>query len=109
MRIVLERGARAVQKVSRHPEVDQENSTALESNNEILAAPLDGRHALPFELGRHLGRVVRTDEAGVVDGDALEASTYESRLELPADALDLRQLRHAASVVVPRTLGRMQP
>ena len=95
MRIVLERAARRVQEAPRHPEVDQENTTALEPNNQILAAPLDSRHALAFELGRHLGRFVRAHETGVVDDYALEAPVGERRLELPADALDLRQLRHA--------------
>jgi hypothetical protein len=79
-----------MEQAPRHPEVDQENSTALESNNQILAAPLDSRDSFPFELGSHLGRLVRTDKARVGDGHALEASADERRLELPADALDLR-------------------
>ena len=86
--------ARRMQKAPRHSEVDQENPTALEPNNQILAAPLDSGDTLPFELGRHLGRVVRTDEARVVDPHVIEAPTGERRLELLADALDLRQLRH---------------
>jgi hypothetical protein len=100
MRIVRERSVRRTQETSRHPEVDQENPTALESNNQILAAPLDCRDALPFQLGRHLGRLVRAHESRIVDPHALEAPSDERRLELPADGLDLRQLRHAASVVV---------
>src|SRR5579862_2609762 len=94
MRIVRERTARRMQQAPRHPEVDQENPTALEPNNQILAATLDRCHALAFELGRYLGRLVRTHEAQVVDDHALEAPADEHRLELPADALDLRQLRH---------------
>jgi hypothetical protein len=74
--------------------VDQENTIALESNNQILATALDSDGALAFELGRHLGRLVRTDEPRVVDGHALEAPTDERGLELPANALDFRQLRH---------------
>ena len=46
-----------VQKRPRHPEVNQENTTALEPNNQILAAPLQGCDALAGELGRHLGRI----------------------------------------------------
>jgi hypothetical protein len=76
--------------------VDQENPTACELNNQIFAAPLDGRNALPVQLGRHLGRLVRADEARVVDPHPLEATSHQYRLELPADALDLRQLGHAA-------------
>ena len=90
MRQILERVARAVQQVPRHPEVDQENSTALEPNNEILAAPLHGRDAFSLELRCHLHRVVGTDEARVVDGDAVEATTDERGFELPPNALDLR-------------------
>src|SRR3954471_15079727 len=91
-----------MQEASRHPEVDQENATALEPNNEILASPLDSRGALAFELGCHLGRLVRTDQSRIVDRHALQASADKRGLELPADALDLRQLRHRASVVARR-------
>ncbi len=89
-----------MQQAPRHPEVDQENATSLEPNNQILAATLDRCDALALELGRHLGRLVRTHEARIVDAHLLEAPTDEHRLELPPDALDLRQLRHAASLVV---------
>jgi hypothetical protein len=70
--------------------VNEENPTALETNNEILAAPLDGGDALSIELGRHLGGVVGTDKTRVFDSDAVEAATDERRLELSPDALDLR-------------------
>src|ERR1700751_5590593 len=103
--IVRERAALRTQEASRHPEVDQENTTALEANNQILATPLDRRDTFSLELGRHLGRVVRTHEACVVDGDALEAAAHEHRLELPTDALDLRQFRHPASVVLRLALA----
>src|SRR5689334_13732987 len=99
MRVVRERSARSAQEAPRHPEVDQENATALESNNQILAATVDSRDVFPFELGRHLGGLVRAHEARVVDGHPLEAPADERGLELPANALDLRQLRHTASVV----------
>src|ERR1700755_1387712 len=94
MRVVLERAAGRMQKASRHPEVDQENATALEPNNQILAAPPKLRDALALQLGRHLGRFIGTNEPGIVDSHVLEASADECGLELPADALDLRQLRH---------------
>src|SRR6266700_417221 len=99
MRVVRERLVRSAQKTSRHPEMDQENPTALEPNNQILAPSLDSSDALPFQLGRHLGRLVGTHEARVVDAHALEATTYQHGLELPADTFDLRQLRHGTSVV----------
>jgi hypothetical protein len=70
--------------------VAQENAAALESNDEILTAPSERSDAFPLELGRHRVGLVRTDETRVVDGDSLEATADERRLELPADALDLR-------------------
>jgi hypothetical protein len=100
MWIIRERSPRSAQETSRHPEVDQENPTALEPNNQILAAAFDRPDALTFELGRHLGRLVRAHESRIVDTHALETPPDECRLELRADGLDLRQLGHAASVVV---------
>jgi hypothetical protein len=83
-----------MQKAPRHPEVDQKNTTALEPDNQILAAPPDLCDALALKLGLHLGRLVGTDKPSVVDAHAVEAPADEYGLELPADALDLRQLRH---------------
>src|SRR4029079_6044414 len=107
MRIVRERPTRSAQEAPRHPEVDQENTTALEPKNQILAAALYGHDVFPFELGRHLGGLVRAHEARVVDAHPLEAPADERGLELPANALYLRQLRHIASVIVsPSATGR---
>jgi hypothetical protein len=90
VRQILERITCAVQQIPCHPEVDQENASALESNDEILAPPTERSDLFPFELGRHRVGLVRTDETRVVDGDAIEATADERRLELPANALDLR-------------------
>ncbi len=90
VRQILERAACAVQEIPCHPEVDQEHAIALEANDEILAPPLESRDAFPFELGGHRVGLVRTDETRVVDGDVIEATADEGRLELPANALDLR-------------------
>src|SRR5438067_2848484 len=89
---------RCVQHVPRHAEVDQEDATALEPDNQILAAPLDRGDSLARELGRHLGRVFRTRQPRVVDLDAREAAADEHRLEPPADRLDLGQLGHPANL-----------
>jgi hypothetical protein len=70
--------------------VDQENAAALEADDEILAAPVDRSDAFPLELGRHRLGLVRADETRVVDGDSIETTADERRLELPANALDLR-------------------
>ncbi len=82
-------------KAPRHPEVNQEHSTALEPKNQILAAALDGGDAFSLELGRDLQRIMWTGEAEVVDLDMVEAAPDELRLEPDADRLDLRQLGHA--------------
>ena len=80
--------------------MDQENATALEPNNQILAAPLERRDALARELGRHLGRILRTRQPRVVDLDVLEAASDEHRLEPAANRLDLGQLGHRSSLAM---------
>src|SRR2546430_17376601 len=97
MWVVRKRPLRSALEASRHPEVDQENTPALEPNNQILAAPLDGRDPLSFQLGRHLGRLVRAHEARVLDPHPLEAPPAKRALDPPPDALDPRQRRHAAN------------
>src|SRR3954470_1053706 len=93
---------RRVQKVPRHPEVDQENATALEPNNQILAAPLDRFDALADELGGDLGRVLRPRQSRVFDLHVLEAASDEHWLEPAANRLDLGQLGHRPSLAMPR-------
>src|SRR5712691_3523231 len=105
MRIVLERAASRVQEASRHPEVNQERTTAFEPHNQILAAPIERRYALAFELGRDLQRFVGPHEPVVVDLDALEGASDESRLEPESDAFDLGQLWHRSSLAVCRRGG----
>jgi len=75
--------------------VDQEYPTGLESNNQILAAPFDGLHRLPRELGRDLLRLERTGHPGVADVDPLEATPDQKGLEPSSDGLDLGELGHA--------------
>jgi hypothetical protein len=81
--------------------VDQENATALEPNNQILAASIDGCDALAVELGRHLGRLEWTHEPGVRDLHVVEAPSDKRGFELAADALDFWQLGHGTSVDRP--------
>src|SRR5512134_3862949 len=101
MRIVLGRSVSLVSQRPRHSEVNQEYPTGLESNNQILAAPLDGGDGLALELGRDLLRLGRARGAWVEDVDALEAPADEHRLEVSADRLNLGQLGHGASLAVP--------
>ena len=79
-----------VPQAPRHSEVNQESSTAFETDNQILATPLDGRDTLALELPCDLVLIGGLDEARVEDGDALEAPPDERRLELSANRLDLR-------------------
>jgi hypothetical protein len=69
--------------------VNQEYTTALEPNNQILAAALDRRDPLSLELGGHSGGVEGPSEARVVDVDALETAPNELRLQSSPDGLDL--------------------
>ena len=56
-----------MQKRSRHPEVNQERPTRFEPHNQILAAAIDGRDPLAFELARDLDRIERARQARVGD------------------------------------------
>ena len=82
----------------RHPEVNQEYSTAFEPKNQIFAATLDRRDALSLELVGDPVRVERPHEPRVGDLDPLEPPPDEHRLEARANRLHLGQLGHAASV-----------
>jgi hypothetical protein len=70
--------------------VDQQNSTALESNKQILAASLEARHGLAHELGGDRQRVMWPGQASVLDLDVLERPPDEEWFEADPDRLDLR-------------------
>src|SRR5205814_10146709 len=76
---------RNVQKLTRHPEVNQENATAFEPDNYILAAAIQSRHPLSRELGRDHGRIVGPRQAGIGDLHVGEPASNELRLQLRAD------------------------
>jgi hypothetical protein len=76
--------------LTRHPEVNQENTTAFEPKNQILAAAVDRCDPLSLELGGHSGGVERPGEARVVDLDAGKTAAHELRLQPSPDGLDLR-------------------
>jgi hypothetical protein len=78
--------------------VDQERTSRLEPNNQILAAATDGRDALALELVRDLDRVEWARQARVGDRHTLEDPALEHGCEPPADRLDLGELRHAPTV-----------
>jgi hypothetical protein len=85
--------------------VNQENPTALEPNNQILAATVQRSDALAGELGRHLGRILGARQAWVGDVDVLEAAPDEHRLETAPDRLDLGQLGHRPSLAMTVIVG----
>ena len=90
----LERVAVRMEQLTRHPEVNQENTTTFEPKNQILAAAVERRDPLSLELGGHSGGIVGPGEAWVEDLDVLETPAYELGLEPCPDGLDLWKLRH---------------
>jgi len=69
--------------------VNQENTTAFETKNQILAAAVECRDPLSLELGGHTGGVEGSGEARVVDVDPLETASHELRPQPSPDGLDL--------------------
>src|SRR5829696_5642824 len=94
MWIVRERIRSAVHEAPRHPEVNQENTPALEPNNQILAAPVHALDDLARELGGDLERIERANESSVQDLDVVEAAARQGGLQPAPDRLDLGQLGH---------------
>ncbi len=90
MRILARDSVPKKQQASRHPEVNQENSIALEPNNQILASPLERSNGLSGQLGRGLYGVVGPGQARIGDLDVLERAADELRLEADSDRLDFR-------------------
>ena len=84
------------QKAPRHPEVNQENETAFEPDNYILATSIDGRDTLALELSRHLPGIERTSQPFVEDLDRDERPAGEDRRQLGLDRLDLGQFGHVS-------------
>jgi hypothetical protein len=82
----------------RHPEVNQERTTRLEPNNQILAATIDQRDALAIELMCDLERVERTCQPWIGDPNGLEDPAFEDGRQPPANRLDLGQLGHVRTV-----------
>jgi hypothetical protein len=78
-----------MEQLTRHPEVNQENTTALEPKNQIFAAAVDRCDPLSLELGGHSGGVEGPGEPGIVDVNTLETAPDELRLQPPPDRLDL--------------------
>ena len=91
----LVRGER-LRKAAGHAQVDDERESALEADDEVLAAPLDGRDTLSGQLRLHLGGIQRHRQPVVVDAHARDRAPEQARLEPSPVRLHLGQLRHRA-------------
>jgi hypothetical protein len=78
--------------------VNQERTTRLEPNNQILAATIDLRDTLAVELMRDLEWVERPGQPWIGDPNVLEDPALENGREPPANGLDLGQLGHVRTV-----------
>ena len=103
MTIVVQSAAWRMAQASRHPEVNQESTTRLEPDNQILAAALQGAHAFALELRSHGPRLERPHKACVLDLDTVEPPPDQLRFELEPNRLDLGQLGHQP--IVSSTIG----
>jgi hypothetical protein len=78
--------------------VNQERTTGLEPNNQILAATVDQGDALAVELVCDLERIERPRQPWIGDANVVEDPALENGREPPADGLDLGQLGHRRTV-----------
>jgi len=88
MWIVGQLSLRRVPKTPSHPEVNQQSSPRLETDNQILAAAVERRHSLAFELSGNGSGLERAHEPRIVDVDAVEPPADQVRLELESGRLD---------------------
>ena len=77
----------------RHAEVDQQHTTGFESNNQILAASLEGRDGLLPPAPPRPRVAQRPGHARIEDLDHAEPLTDEEGFMASANSLDLGQLR----------------
>ena len=94
MRIDRKLSSTGDQEAPRHPEVNQENETGIESYNQILAASFDCGDPLAFQLRLDDTGVDRACQPLVEDTNGPERPAGEDSRQLAADRLDLGQLRH---------------
>ena len=79
---------RLVSHRPRHAEVDQEHTIGFEPDNQILAAPLDGRDGLSLQLRRDLAWLDGARHARIEDLDTVELPADEDGLEANSNRLD---------------------
>jgi hypothetical protein len=95
MGICRELPVRRNEKAPRHSEVNQQDETAFEPDNYIVATSIDRCDPPALELSGYLAGVEGAREPFVEDLDRLERSVGEDRRQLGSDRLDLGQLGHA--------------
>ena len=101
MRIFLQRSGSTVPQASRHPEVDQENTTRFEPNNQILAATVDRLDAFVDQFGGDELRRERSNESGIADSRSRDSSALEHGRDPRTNGLYLGQFGHPPSVATP--------
>lgn len=106
MRIVLEAPVSVMPQRPRHPEVDQEYTTASKPKNQILATSLERLNDLSVKLGCDLVGIEWPSDPGIGNLNSFEASSDDRGLEARANRLDLGELRHGASVAGSAPLAR---
>ena len=106
MRIVLEAPVSVMPQRPRHPEVDQEYTTASKPKNQILATSLERLDDLSVKLGGDLVGIEWPSDPGIGNLNSFEASSDDRGLEARANRLDLGELRHGASVAGSAPLAR---
>ena len=89
---------RCMAERARHPQVDDERPSAREAPQQVLAAPVDGRHGLSDQPVGDDRRVDRPRQARIDDLGTLDRGALEHGHEPTANGLDLGQLGHAAIV-----------
>ena len=107
--MTLDRGSVSrVHESPGHPEVNQENKTAFEPQNQILAAPIDCPNAFARQLRSHLCGIEGPRQPRVKDSHVVETTTDQLRFEACTYGLDLRQLGHGRASV-PAPVGAARP
>src|SRR4051794_18134656 len=102
VRILAEPAVGGMAQAAGHAQMNQQHTAGLETDDQVLPAPLERRDALALELGRDRHRLERADEPRIADLDALERPPDDVRLEREADRLDLGELGHQP--IVSRTI-----
>ena len=81
----------------------EQDATAFEPYDDVLATALDARDTVARQHRGHDRRVVRPRQPWIIDLDAREPPAFQSRRETSALGLDLGQLEARQSITSSRT------